>query len=90
MDDRIAGAQPGGPQGTGGAFIHRAAIVVGQRDVERATGGTGGFVDADQAFRCRGEITAKGGMLLLILSDFVFLGERQEWEIGQVTKGMSD
>jgi hypothetical protein len=25
-------------------------------------------------------------MLLLILPDLVFLGERQEWEVGQVTK----
>lgn len=28
-------------------------------------------------------------MLLLILSQLVFLSERQQWQIGQVTQGMA-
>ena len=84
MDDRIGRAQSGSPEGPGGTFIHHLAIVVCQRDIERAARCTGGFVGTDQTFGCSGKITAKGRMFLLILPDLVFLGEREEWEIGQV------
>src|SRR6266567_5752779 len=84
MYHRVAGAQPGSPEGTGGACIHEVTIARRESDIERTPRCARGFVYAHHLLLRGRQIPAKGRMLLLAAQTFVFLSKGEQRQIGYI------